>query len=183
MKQNNELRDLEAWIAEHVFHWEWFERSNENGLMLRGLFPPVPLDENNGWYRANFYPDFQPAAKTTTLFSDWDQLAGFRVSGRTVKRGLPEYTSDLNAAAEVLEQCHQRLRMLDVVEDDLSLRVVIYADSVTVYAANHLGECRYQVTGDGVADLPVLICQFAQKLFGHTNEFIYPTSAPGASVS
>lgn len=75
---DKELRELDAWIAEHVFGWSRWNFNN-------GYTAHNYLDQTNG--QANKY-----------------RKHGF-VDGLTLLESFPKYTTDPAAAMEVLKKC------------------------------------------------------------------------------
>lgn len=105
-----ELRELDAWIAENLFGWAWFERVNREGIDIvfrKALFPPD--DEKH--IRWNLI-GFAPAKEETQRFSDWDKCGSARGENGFSKepRGVPYYTTDPAAAMEVLHECWKKDR-------------------------------------------------------------------------
>ena len=92
-------RELDAFIAEHLFGWTWLEhKSAHDAVWRKGLFPP----EGSEYERVNYAPGrFQPARPGIERFSDWDRC-GYRAGSRPLNF-MPHYSTDPAAMMEVLE--------------------------------------------------------------------------------
>lgn len=164
--EKNELRELDAWIAEHLFHWEWLcSPHNECGerVVRRAIFPPADqCGEDGAWIRFNFAPHlWDKADNSIPLYSDWDQTCARdddRIKGQKRQFGLPHYSTDPGAALMVLEKCANKLCEEDCEE---TVSIGIEVPYFVVEKTNTHQSIRVEANF-----LPLAICLFAKQLFG-----------------
>lgn len=144
----DDLRELDAWIAKHLFQY-----GDYVGLMKRGL-----------WYRtagAGYTSDEAQAGKyligdaikqtTDPSLEDAVKVQSF---------SIPYYTADQEAAMTVLERCAEEREPIKIYR-----RLV---DDMWDISANASQErCERFVTATGET-LPLAICRFAKALFAKT---------------
>lgn len=137
----SQLRELDAWIAEHVFGYKWGHFGSvddKTGLPELGWKEPIYLLEPERYGVEKSAHELPPQHRC-------------KVDG-WINKGLPsypEYTTDPAAAMAVLEKCREK-------------------ESVTIGTLN--GKCcvtksswsRLFVESD---TLPLAICLFAKQLF------------------
>lgn len=99
-------RDLDAAVAERLFGWRWYVRTPllPGEVPLMGLFPP----DTEGFTRWNFSDRvfrLVREGEQFERFSDWYRCGSV---GEDFSTGLPHYSTDHNAAAQVLAEIEKR---------------------------------------------------------------------------
>lgn len=155
MMSAEEMRELDAWIAEHLFAWEWWERNAldpENKIpVAKALFPP----EDGHHIRWNFSKTiFRRALPGTPKFSDWD-LCGSAYDAKEGKSippyGVPHYTTDMGQAMIVQAAVAK-----------------LFAFGITIQSVPNGWNVRAAVSGRNEGEAPTLelaIAIFAKKVF------------------
>lgn len=145
--EQDELRALDAWIAEHVMGWKWFCALG-NAFLIPLHAQPRFKDFHVHWTEGtteHYWVDRQektrPCKKTFDIecyYTDYQHLA------------LPRFTTDPAAAMAVLEKCADR-RMVNVHHSPTGW----YVETACGRVRNGRGET-----------LPLAIARFAKALFG-----------------
>lgn len=133
-----ELRELDAWIAEHVFNYVWARDT----AWIRSDFP------RGSMFRKGTKCLVEKVCKELS----WSKLTGGEAFAPDRYHHVPHYSTNAAAAMMVLEKCLSKVRDLTMAEyEDL--------ESFNGYRV-------YGRSGEAIAEtLPLAICLFAKKLF------------------
>lgn len=88
---DSEMRELDAWIAEHVFGYRWFAFEGGKGNRFCDLQIPSTFQERHGGIQCDA------------------PLVGYE---RDIG-GVPRYSKEARPALEVLEKCFDKVGLID----------------------------------------------------------------------
>lgn len=150
--KTNELRELDAWIAENVMGWRWY-----CAIGKAYLFPPWAFERLNnfsvhwtagihekGWTRQQ--AKREPCKKL---------LTGSNIEGIGDDIEFPKYSTDPAAAMDVLKKCFDKTGQIEV------FRTQIHPFKFGV-VGKWLPSADYECEAE---TLELAICLFAKKIF------------------
>lgn len=137
---DSEMRELDAWIAEHVFGYRWFAFEGGKGNRFCDLQIPSTFQERHGGIQCDA------------------PLVGYE---RDIG-GVPRYSKEARPAMEVLEKCAQKCD-----ESGDSVDVSFTKQSPLKWDVGRLQlAVEWSIELSSSAEtLPLAICLFAKKLF------------------